>query len=81
MSEQEQPKIVVDGEQYVIDDLSQEIKDLLGLHQEATQMMIASRRQAAIHELAVQNLGNMISAKVKEEPVEAEIVPDEPEAA
>lgn len=81
MSEQEQPKIVVDGEEYLVENLSQEIKELLGLHQEATQMMVASRRQAAIHELAVQNLVNMISSKIKEEPVEAELVSDEPEAA
>ena len=77
--QQERPTIVVDDQEYVIEDLPQEIKELLGLHQEASQMMLGARRQAAIHELAVQNLAKMISEKVKEEPAEAEIVPDESE--
>lgn len=76
--QQEHPSIVVDGQEYVIEDLPQEIKELLGLYQEANQMMLGARRQAAIHELAVQNLSKMITEKVKEEPAEAEIVPDEP---
>ena len=76
--QQERPSIIVDDQEYVIEDLPQEIKELLGLHQEANQMMLGARRQAAIHELAVQNLSKMITEKVKEEPAEAEIITDEP---
>lgn len=76
--QQERPSIFVDDQEYVIEDLPQEIRELLGLHQEANQMMLTARRQAAIHELAVQNLSKMITEKVKEEPAEAEIVTDEP---
>lgn len=62
---EEQPKtITVDDEEYVIDALSNEVKELLSLHAQAEEMMLAARRQAVIHEVAVTNLSNMIANRV-----------------
>lgn len=60
------PQTVTIGEkQYDISELSNEVKELLSLHAQAQEMMIAARRQAVIHEVSVVNLANMIKARVE----------------
>ena len=78
MAQEGVPTITIDEVEYVIEDLSGETKELLGLHQEATNKLLDARRKAAIHELAAQSLANLISNSVKEQAAEAELVPDEP---
>ena len=68
MTEQEKPAtLVIDGEEFIIDDLTAEVKELLSLHGQANDMMVAARRQAIIHEVSVTNLASLISQKVKGE--------------
>ena len=62
----QQPQTVTIGEKtYPIEDLSNEVKELLSLHAQAQEMMIAARRQAVIHELSASNLAGMIKSKVE----------------
>ena len=77
MSEQENtPKIIVDDVEYPIDSVSDEVKELLSLHQEAQATMIESRKRALIQEAAIANLVQLIKQKI-EQPPEGELV--EPE--
>ena len=61
------PTITIDDVSYEIESLTDKSKELLALHQEAQQDMLAARRKATISEVAVQSLANMVSASVKEE--------------
>lgn len=62
----EAPQTVTIGEkQYEIAKLSNEVKELLSLHAQAQEMMINARRQAAIHELALVNIANIIKSRVE----------------
>ena len=63
------PTITIDDASYEIESLTDKSKELLALHQEAQQDMLAARRKATISEVAVQSLANMVSASVKEEAV------------
>lgn len=65
MNDAAQPQtITIDGEDYDIESLSVEIKELISLHAQANDMMIGARRQAIIHEVSVTNLASLISQKV-----------------
>ncbi len=66
-AEQAKPTITVDDETYEIDSLPDNVKELLGLHQEAQDRMLKARREAAIAEVAVNGFVQMISASVKEQ--------------
>lgn len=67
MNDAAQPQtITIDGEEHLIDDLSDEVKELLSLHGQANDMMIGARRQAIIHEVSVTNLASLISQKVND---------------
>ena len=57
--------VTIDGVEYPIADLSDEVKELLSLHAQANEMMIAARRQAVIHEVSVTNLASIIGERVK----------------
>ena len=59
--------VTIDDVAYPLDDLSAEVKELLSLHAQANDMMIAARRQAVIHEVSVTNLASLISQRVKSE--------------
>ncbi len=65
MQEQDVRTVTINDQEYSIDDLSNEVKELLSLHSQAQEMMIGARRQAAIHELAVSNLSNLIASRVQ----------------
>ena len=58
--------ITVDGTAYAISGLKDETRELLQLYNEAQTAMLTARRQAAIQEISVKALGDMISASVKE---------------
>lgn len=62
----EEATITVDGTTYAISGLKAETRELLQLYNEAQTAMLTARRQAAIQEISVKALGDMISASVKE---------------
>ena len=71
----DQPQsITIDDVEYLIEDLSDEVKELLSLHGQASEMMIGARRQAIIHEVSVTNLASLIGQKVKESDSEEDVV-------
>lgn len=67
--------VTINDQEYKIEDLSNEVKELLSLHAQAQEMMVAARRQAAIHELAVSNLSNLIASRVQADKQEPEPLP------
>ena len=66
-NQEEKPVIIIDVVSYEIDALTDKTKEILGLHQEAQQDMLAARRKATIAEVAVSQLASMVSASIKEE--------------
>jgi len=59
------PMVTIDGKQYELDRISNEVKELISLHAQAQEMMIAARRQAVIHEVSAVNLANIIKVRVE----------------
>ncbi len=68
----EEPTLTIGDKTYKISDLSDKTKDLLSLHEQAMQMAVGAKRQAAIHDLSVQSLAKLVEESVKEP--EAEVV-------
>lgn len=63
----EEATITVEGISYPISGLTAATRELLQLYNEAQTAMLTARRQAAIQEISVKALGDMISASVKED--------------
>ena len=66
MTEQEDPTITIGDTTYLVSDLSDEVKEMLSLHQQAQEMSMHAKRQATIHDLSVENLAARIEKAVKE---------------
>jgi hypothetical protein len=66
MSEQTEPTVTVGNKTYEISDLSAEVREMLSLHEQAVQMAVTAKRQAAIHDLAVANIASMVEKALKE---------------
>ena len=66
MTEQEDPTITIGDTTYPVSDLSDEVKEMLSLHQQAQEMSIHAKRQATIHDLSVENLASRIEKAVEE---------------
>ena len=62
----EEATITVEGTSYPISGLKAETRELLQLYNDAQTAMLTARRQAAIQEISVNALADMISASVKE---------------
>ena len=62
----EEPTLTVGDTTYPVSELSDEIKEMLSLHEQATQMAVAAKRQAVIHDLSVQNLASLIEKALTE---------------
>jgi len=60
----EEPTITIGDTTYPVSELSDEVKEMLSLHEQAVQMATAAKRQAVIHDLAIANLVSMIEKKV-----------------
>jgi len=56
--------ITIGEKTYPVAGLSDQVKEMLSLHQQASEMAMGAKRQAAIHDLAVQNLAAMIEKAV-----------------
>jgi len=63
---EEEPTITVGETTYPISELEDEVKEMLSLHQEAQQMALGAKRQAAIYDLSCQNIASMIEKKLTE---------------
>lgn len=62
----EEPTLTVGETTYPVSELSDEVKELLSLHEQANQMAVAAKRQAVIHDLSVQNIASMIEKALTE---------------
>jgi hypothetical protein len=60
------PTLTVGDTTYAVSDLSDEVKEMLSLHEQAVQMAVGAKRQAVIHDLAVANIASMIEKKLAE---------------
>ena len=63
---EEEPTITVGDTTYPISELEDEVKEMLSLHQQASEMATGAKRQAVIHDLAVANLASMIEKRLTE---------------
>ena len=66
ITEQEDSTITIGDTTYAVSDLSDEVKEMLSLHQQAQEMSMHAKRQATIHDLSVENLAARIEKAVKE---------------
>jgi len=64
--EQAEPTLTIGETTYPVSTLSDEVKEMLSLHEQAMQMAIAAKRQATIHDLAVANIAAHIEKAVQE---------------
>ena len=64
--EQAEPTLTIGETTYPVSTLSDEVKEMLSLHEQAVQMSIAAKRQATIHDLAVANIAAHIEKAVQE---------------
>jgi ribosomal protein S3 len=62
----EEPTLTIGDTTYPVSELSDEVKEMLSLHEQAVQMSVAAKRQATIHDLAVANIASLIEKKVTE---------------
>ena len=62
--EQAEPTLTVGENTYPVSELSDEVKEMLSLHEQAVQMAVGAKRQAAIHDLAVANIASLIEKKL-----------------
>jgi len=67
MTEQAEPTLQIGETTYIVSDLSDEVKDMLSLHQQAQEMAVHAKRQATIHDLSCENLAARIEKAVKED--------------
>jgi len=61
-----EPTVTVGNKSYAIADLPDEVRELLSLHDEAQGNAIKAKREAAINEIAVANLANLIEKELAE---------------
>lgn len=66
VAEDAAPTLTIGDKTYAVSDLSNEVKEMLSLHEQAVQMAIGAKRQAAIHDLAVANIASLIEKKLAE---------------
>lgn len=58
--------ITIGEKTYPVAGLSDQVKEMLSLHQQASEMAMGAKRQAAIHDLAVTNIASLIEKKLAE---------------
>ena len=66
VTNEEEQSITVGDKTYPVSELSDEVKEMLSLHEQAVQMATAAKRQAVIHDLAIANIASMIEKAVTE---------------
>lgn len=63
---QEELTLTIGDKTYPVSELSDEVKEMLSLHQQAMEMSVGAKRQATIHDLAVSNIASLIEKKLAE---------------
>ena len=66
MTEQAEPTLTIGETTYVVSELSDEVREMLSLHQQATEMSVSAKRQATIHDLSVESVASRIEQAVGE---------------
>jgi len=66
VEQQAEPTLTIGETTYPVSTLSDEVKEMLSLHEQAVQMATAAKRQATIHDLAVANIAAHIEKAVQE---------------
>ena len=66
VEQQAEPTLTIGETTYPVSTLSDEVKEMLSLHEQAMQMAIAAKRQATIHDLAVANIAAHVEKAVQE---------------
>lgn len=66
VAQQPEPTVTVGEQSYSLSDLSDDVKELLSLHDEALRIATKAKREAAIHEIAVANLAGLIERELTE---------------
>lgn len=64
MTQAQEPTVTINGTEHKLSDLSDLTKELLSLHEQATQMAMKAKREAVIHDLAIANLAEKIEAEL-----------------
>ena len=65
-AKQEELTLTIGDKTYPVSELSDEVKEMLSLHQQAMEMSVGAKRQATIHDLAVSNIASLIEKKLAE---------------
>ena len=65
MTEQAEPALTIGETTYAVSELSDEVKEMLSLHEQAKEMSLNAKRQATIHDLSVENLAARIEQAVQ----------------
>jgi hypothetical protein len=63
---EEEPSITIDGTTHLISELSDKVRELLSLHEQAVQMAVGAKRQAVIHDMAVANIVSFIQKEISD---------------
>lgn len=66
VAKQPEPTVTVGDTVHNISDLSDQVKELLSLHDEALRTATKAKREAAIHEIAVANLAALIDKELED---------------
>ena len=66
VAEQAEPTLTIGETTYPVSTLSDEVKEMLSLYEQAVQMANAAKRQATIHDLAVANISSLIEKAMQE---------------
>jgi|VirMetMinimDraft_7_1064189.scaffolds.fasta_scaffold188437_2 hypothetical protein len=61
-----EPTLTIADKSYLISELSNQVKELVSLYEQASQLAINAKRQAAIHDIAVASIVSMIEKAVVE---------------
>jgi len=63
---EEEPSITIGDTTYFISELSDKVRELLSLHEQAVQMAVGAKRQAVIHDMAVANIVSFIQKEISD---------------
>ena len=64
IAKQSEPTITVGDKDYNVSDLSADAKELLMIHEAASRALTKAKREAAINEIALANLANLIDKEL-----------------
>lgn len=66
IAQSNEPTLTIADKTYSISELSDQVKEMVSLYEQASQLAINAKRQAAIHDIAVASIVSMIEKAVLE---------------